>query len=153
MKTLCIASDHAGFDLKEKIKSLGQKLGISWVDLGPSDSSSVDYPSFAQKMAKKILAEKSDKELLEPCGLLICGSGVGMSIVANRFKKLRAVLAQNEKVAELSRQHNASNILCLGSRLVSEAEALAIVSTWLATPFEGGRHERRVEFIDNEDHK
>ncbi len=147
---LFIASDHAGFDLKESIKKLGLKFSVSWDDLGPIDSSSTDYPKYAQKLCQKILGQKTPQELLEPCGILICGSGVGMSMAANRFKKIRAVLAGNSKVAELSRQHNASNVLCLGSRVTAESEILEIVSTWLKTPFEGGRHEKRIQLMDEE---
>lgn len=147
---LWIASDHAGFALKEELKKTNKLAGqnIEWKDLGPTDETSTDYPLHAQKLTREIKAHKVGAELLEPCGVLICGSGVGVSIAANRVKGIRAVLAASEEVAKLSRQHNASNVLCLGSRLTASDLAKEILKTWLATPFEGGRHEKRVQLID-----
>ncbi|MBS1982581.1 MAG: RpiB/LacA/LacB family sugar-phosphate isomerase [Bdellovibrionales bacterium] len=143
---LFIASDHAGFELKgELIKS---RPDVEWIDLGPSSADSVDYPDYAQKLTTRMLQECRGDALLKPCAVLICGSGVGMSIAANRTHGVRAVLALREDVAVLSRQHNASNVLCLGSRLVSQTEASKILSAWLGASFEGGRHERRVAKMD-----
>ncbi len=136
---IVIASDHAGFDLKLLItKYLKEKYQI--IDLGCNDSTtSVDYPDFAQELAKKIINQEAD------FGILICGSGIGISIAANRFKEVRAALCHNQETAQLSRQHNDANVLCLGARIVSEADALKIVEAFLNTKFEGGRHIKRVE--------
>ncbi len=153
---LWIASDHAGFALKEKLKKdflAIKKTKVEWVDLGTHSEESIDYPIYGKKMAQEILAHKKGEELYEPCGVLICGSGVGVSIAANRFEGIRAVLAANSATAKLSREHNASNVLCLGARLVEAVKAMDIVRTWLETPFEGGRHERRVKLMDEENKK
>jgi ribose 5-phosphate isomerase B len=144
---LWIAADHGGFELKAKLKA--KFPHVEWVDLGTHSADSVDYPSFAQDVCTKILAAKKDEELLEPCAVLVCGSGVGVSIAANRFPKIRAVLAWSDEVAKLSRQHNAANVLCLGGRLISESQASTILETWLKTAFEGGRHSGRIEKIDS----
>lgn len=148
---LFIASDHAGFELKEFLKNKSQIKGLNfeWVDLGCANKDSVDYPDYAQIMCEKILAKKlSSEQMLEPQGILICGSGVGMSMAANRFKEIRAVLALRPDVAKLSREHNASNVLCLGARIVNELEAEYIVSEWIKTPFAGDRHLKRVKLMD-----
>jgi ribose 5-phosphate isomerase B len=144
---LIIGADHAGFQLKEKIKAQGKSLGVEFEDVGTFSEDSVHYPDFSQKLVKKVL-EKNASALLEPCGVLVCGSGVGVSIAANRFKKIRAVNAVRADQAVLSRQHNASNVLCLGARLNSEAESLAILKAWLEAKFEGGRHQTRVDLMD-----
>lgn len=135
-KKILIASDHAGFLLKEFLAEELTKAGFAIVDLGcDSAEKSVDYPDYAQKLGKKIKDE---------FGILVCGSGVGISIAANRFNNVRAALCHNAKVAKLSRMHNDANVLCLGARLVKEKAALAITKAFLATKFEGGRHEKRV---------
>lgn len=152
---LWIAADHAGFVLKESLKRIpsftradGSHEAIEWHDLGPFDETSTDYPLYAQKLVKEVLSKRKNKELLEPCGVLICGSGVGVSMAANRFEHIRAVLALNPEIARLSREHNASNVLCLGARFTQSGPAQDILTTWLQTPFAGGRHERRVCLID-----
>jgi ribose 5-phosphate isomerase B len=136
---IAIASDHAGFDLKSLvIRELKTEYQID--DLGCNDSqTSVDYPDFATKVAERISKKDAD------FGILICGSGVGISIAANRFKEVRAALCHNQKTAKLSRQHNDANVLCLGARIIKEASALKMVKTFLKTKFEGGRHTKRVE--------
>jgi ribose 5-phosphate isomerase B len=135
-KKILIASDHAGFLLKEFLVEELTKAGFVIVDLGcDSADKSVDYPDYAQKLGKKIKDE---------FGILVCGSGVGISIAANRFNNVRAALCHNVKVAKLSRMHNDANVLCLGARLVKEKAALAITKAFLDTKFEGGRHEKRV---------
>ena len=149
---LYIASDHAGFELKEILVKKSEVLGIQieWIDLGCFSKDSVDYPNFAQILVEKVLHDqKVEKLTFEPRGILICGSGVGMSIGANRFEGIRAVLALRPDVAKLSRQHNASNVLCLGSRILTLIEAEYIIEQWLRTPFEGGRHQVRTELLDN----
>ncbi len=145
---LYIAADHAGFELKEFLKKSAAKLNVEFTDLGTHAKDSVHYPDFAQRVAKTLLAEKTSAQLLEASAILICGSGVGISIAANRFKKIRAVNAMTAEQARLSRQHNASNILALGARLISEELALEITQEWLNAQFEGGRHQSRLEMMD-----
>lgn len=135
-KTIFIASDHAGYDLKEKLKSKFADLPIE--DLGPSGPESVDYPDYAAKLAERIQDD-------DTFGILICGSGQGMAIKANRYPKVRAALAWTDEVAKLSRTHNNANVLCLPARLVEHEELLKATETFLNTAFEGGRHARRVE--------
>ena len=138
MNEILIASDHAGYNLK---KILIQELQgeIKFDDLGPFSEDSVDYPDYARKMSKKIDLKK---DLL---GVLICGSGIGMSMVANRFKNVRAALCMNNKMSMLARQHNNANILVLGSRLISEQEAIKCLLVFLKTNYEGGRHQARLD--------
>lgn len=138
---IAIGSDHAGLELKNMIKSLLSGLGIVAVDYGTGDVSSVDYPDFGEKVARAV----STGEIRR--GILICGTGVGMSIVANKFPGVRAALCHDTFTARMSRLHNDSNILVLGSRVIKEETAEEIVRTWLETPFEGGRHERRIDKI------
>ena len=136
---ILIASDHAGFFLKQLLIEKLSATGFTFEDLGcNSAEKSVDYPDYAQKLAKKITDKKAQ------FGILICGSGVGISIAANRFPAVRAALCTNAKTAKLSRQHNNANVLCLGARLISETTALAAAKAFLTTEFEGERHERRV---------
>ena len=136
---ILVASDHAGFDLKKFLIAELTKVGFNLIDLGcDSAEKSVDYPDYAQKLSKKIIAKKAQ------FGILICGSGVGISIAANRFKQIRAALCANAKIAKLSRLHNDANIICLGSRLIKPLSALMAVKVFLKTEFEGGRHEKRI---------
>lgn len=139
---IAIASDHAGFELKEYIKNYLIKIGNSVEDFGTDSESSVDYPDFAKKVCKEILSGNFER------GILFCGSGVGMSISANRFKGIRAVLCHDLYTAEYSRLHNDCNVLCLPGRIIGKGVAEKIVEIWLKTPFEGGRHKRRIEKID-----
>ena len=138
MNEILIASDHAGYKLK---KILIQELQgeIKFDDLGPFSEDSVDYPDYAKKLSKKIDLKK---DLL---GVLICGSGIGMSMVANRFKNVRAALCMNNKMSSLAKQHNNANILVLGSRLISEQEAIKCLLVFLKTNYEGGRHQARLD--------
>ena len=136
MVRLLIASDHAGFVLKNKLMDYF-KNKFEFTDFGTNSEESVDYPDFAHKLANEI----STKNL---SGVLICGSGVGMSMVANRYKKVRAALCLNEKMAELSREHNNANVLVLGSRLISYEEAIKCFIMFFNTEFEGGRHQARL---------
>lgn len=133
--TLYIASDHAGFALKEEIKK--NYPNIEWLDCGPTDTSRVDYPDYASRVATKV--NQSDRR-----GILICGSGQGMAIQANRFRGVRAALVWNEESTKLAREHNNANILCLGARLLSTDLAIRLVQIFLSTPFAGGRHADRV---------
>ena len=138
---ICIASDHAGYDLKEKIKDYLIKKRISIIDLGPFSYNSVDYPDYAKKAAKRLILKKSD------AGILVCGSGTGMSITANKFKGIRAAQCYNKTSTILSRQHNNSNIICLGSRMLKYEDALKYVTYFLNTKFEKGRHQKRINKI------
>ena len=133
-----IASDHAGFELKEKLVN---HYGSLFNDLGTNNEESVDYPDYANNLVKNINETSNGK------GILICGSGVGMSIAANRDPNIRAALAFNSKVAELVRQHNDANILVLPGRFINIQEAIKCVDNFLKTKFEGGRHKRRIEKI------
>ena len=140
-KRICIASDLAGFKLKEETKDFLVSKNISIIDLGPINDNSVDYPDFAKKVSSRVRSKKSD------IGILICGSGTGMAISANKSKGIRAALCYNLKSARLSRQHNNANIMCLGSRFTGKNSALRLISTFLKTKFEGGRHLRRIKKI------
>ena len=140
-KKICISSDHAGFALKEKIKDFLINKSISVIDLGPLSEVSVDYPDYAKKVAKRLILGKSD------VGILVCGSGTGMAISANKFKGIRAAQCYNKSSTILSRQHNNSNIICLGSRMLKYEEAVKYVTYFLNTKFEGGRHQKRINKI------
>lgn len=137
---ILIASDHAGFTLKKFLIEELTKLGFAAVDLGcHSAEKSVDYPDYAQKLCKKITTKNQLR------GILICGSGIGISIAANRFKHIRAALCNSSELAKLSRAHNDSNVLCLGARITKNKSALSIVKAFLSTEFEGARHAARVK--------
>ena len=142
IKKILLASDHGGFDLKEQIKSLLTQNDIPFEDLGPSNAESVDYPDYGAKLAAAV----SEDDSLN--GIVICGTGIGMSIVVNRFPKVRGTLCSDLYTAKLCRQHNDSNVLIMGGRVVGKGLASEIVQTWLQTPFEGGRHSRRLDKID-----
>jgi ribose 5-phosphate isomerase B len=140
-KKICIASDHAGLELKDKIKDYLIKKSIPITDLGPFTQDSVDYPDYAKKVAKRLMLGKSD------AGILVCGSGTGMAITANKFKGIRAAQCYNKSSTTLSRQHNNSNIICLGSRMLKYKDAFKYVMYFLNTRFEGGRHQKRINKI------
>ena len=140
-KKICIASDHAGFDLKEKIKDFLINKYVSIIDLGPIRKKSVDYPDYARKLAYRIKGKKSD------VGILVCGSGTGMAISANKIKNIRAAVCYNQKSTRLSRQHNNANIIALGARLTKKSLSLKLVELFLKTKFEGGRHLKRIKKI------
>ncbi len=138
---ICIASDHAGYQLKEKIKDFLIKKDVPVIDLGPLASESVDYPDYAKKLAKRVLSKKSDG------GILVCGSGTGMAITANKFKGIRAAQCYSRKSTILSRQHNNANIICLGSRMLKSKEAFNFINYFFNTKFQGGRHQKRLNKI------
>ena len=140
-KKVCIASDHAGYKLKETIKNFLVFKNVSIIDLGPNSNSSVDYPDFAKKVSNRVKSKRSD------VGILVCGSGTGMAISANKSKGIRAAVGYNIKSTQLSRQHNNANVLCLGSRLTKRKDIKKIIKIFLNTKFEGGRHKRRVKKI------
>ena len=140
-KKICIASDHAGFNLKEYIKDYLINKNVSIIDLGSNENKSVDYPDYAKKIASRIKSKKSD------IGILVCGSGTGMAISANKFKNIRAAVCYNMKSTRLSRQHNNANIIALGARLTKKSLSLKLVELFLKTKFEGGRHLKRIKKI------
>ena len=140
-KKICIASDHAGFKLKESIKDFLINKNISIIDLGPMNEDSVDYPDYAKKVSNRVKLKRSD------VGILVCGSGTGMAISANKIKGIRAAVCYNLRSTRLSRQHNDANIIAIGSRLTNKNIALKLISAFLKTRFEGGRHLRRVKKI------
>lgn len=138
---IAIGSDHAGYLLKEKIKDFLLSKGYQVVDVGTNSTESTDYPIFAREVALAVQRGEVQQ------GILICGTGIGMCITANKFKGVYAALCTNEYMARVSRQHNNANILCLGGRVLGDALAISIVEAWLSADFEGGRHERRVNLI------
>lgn len=140
---LFIGGDHAGFDLKEKVKELLAEKGMSVKDFGPHSSDSVDYPDFVHPLA----AALKDKAPTEALGILICGSGNGVCITANKHAHIRAALCWDKDLATLARSHNNANVLCLPARFVTKEAAFDMVEAFLSATFEGGRHERRVEKI------
>ena len=139
---LYIGSDHGGFELKEKVKK--HFSGIDWIDQGSFNDESVDYPDIASKLCSNLLSNNS---MINPTGILICGSGQGMAMKANKFIGIRAALVWNEESTKLSREHNNANILCLGGRLIHHDLAIRCIEIFLNTPFAGGRHELRVKKI------
>ena len=141
MKKIFISSDHAGFKLKEAIKSYLSNKKLSFTDMGPYNDSRVDYPDFAHKVARKVKLNKNN------IGILVCGSGMGMNIAANRHNNIRAAQCFNLKSTKLSRLHNDANIITLGSRLLTKKKALNLLGVFLKTKFEGGRHLKRIKKI------
>ena len=140
-KKISLSSDHAGFKIKEIIKKYLIKKKIKVVDLGPKDNKSVDYPDYAKRVARNVLSKKSN------IGILVCGSGTGMAMSANKFKKVRAAVCYNKASTRLSRQHNNANIMALGARLTKKSDVIKLVNIFLNTKFEGGRHLRRVNKV------
>ena len=138
---IAIGSDHGGYKLKEEIKKYLEEKGIKYIDCGCMNEESVDYPNIAKEVAKLVQSKKVDK------GILICRSGIGMSVVANKFKGIICTPCHNEYTAKYSRLHNNSNILAIGADDVTENEAICILRMWLATEFEGGRHQERLDII------
>jgi ribose 5-phosphate isomerase B len=139
--TLAIGCDHGGFELKEEILSVLNELNIEFIDYGTNNLKSVDYPDFGEKVSQAVSTGKTER------GILICGTGIGMSIVANKFPKIRASLCNDLYTAKMSRFHNDANILVLGGRVVGKGLAKEIVRVWLSTPFEGERHCVRLNKI------
>ena len=138
---VALASDHAGFVEKEKLKPLLHDLGIEFEDLGPTSEESVDYPDYAHKVAEQVAQGRVEQ------GLLVCGSGTGMAMAANKVFGIRAAVGWSEETAQLARQHNDANVLAIGSRTTPEADIPKIVRAWFATDLEGGRHVARIEKI------
>jgi ribose 5-phosphate isomerase B len=138
---IAIASDHAGYHLKDEVKKALDSLKVVYEDLGPENTDSVDYPDFARKVAEAV--QEGNR------GILICGTGIGMSIAANKFKGVRAALCNDAYSAQMSREHNDANILIMGGRVLTDvSQVLDIVKAWLQTEFQGGRHQRRLDKIN-----
>ena len=142
--TILIASDHAGFELKEKLEAELTLLGYDVQDLGPNSDASIDYADFAHPLAKRVSDGQNDR------GILLCGTGLGMSYTANRYPHVRAAVAWTPEIAALAREHNDANVLVLPARFVGDDEGRAILRAWLDTPFAGGRHARRVAKIERD---
>jgi ribose 5-phosphate isomerase B len=142
-----IASDHAGFEMKEKMKAKLAAMGYEVQDLGTNSASSTDYPDYAHALAREVESHAAKR------GILLCGTGLGMAYAANRHAHVRAAVAWTPEIAELARKHNDANVLALPARFVSESDAGAIVDKFLNTPFEGGRHQPRVDKIELGDRK
>jgi len=147
MKKVLIASDHAGYGGKEAIKRLLDQMQIAYADLGPDSESSVDYPDFAERVATGVANGEAE------AGILVCGSGIGMQIAANKIAGVRAALAWNEETARLSRQHNNANVLAVGARTTPAETIEAIVKAFLTTSFDGGRHQQRLDKISRLEEK
>jgi ribose 5-phosphate isomerase B len=144
-KQIIIGSDHAAFQMKNLIKAFLKEKGWDVSDQGPENADSVDYPDFGIKVAASVASGEYER------GILMCGTGIGMSMVANRFPHVRAALCGDVFSAAMSRQHNDSNILVMGGRMIGDVLALEIVRVWLETPFDGGRHRQRIEKFDQID--
>lgn len=139
---IALASDHGGFALKEQIKEHLKNRGFELLDLGTNSEESVDYPLFGKACGEAIASGKAE------LGIICCGTGIGISIAANKVRGVRCALATNEYMAEMAKKHNDANILALGGRVLNLQEATKIVDTWLDTEFEGGRHQRRVDMLN-----
>lgn len=140
---VALAGDHGGFDLKEHIKEYLRDKGYEILDLGTNSQESCDYPNYGRACGEAVKNGEADK------GIVFCGTGIGISIAANKVKGIRCALCTSAFMAELSRKHNDANILALGGRILDKDMAIAIVDTWLTTEFEGGRHQRRVDMLNN----
>lgn len=141
-KKIALAADHAGFEEKEKIKRTLDEMGVAYEDMGTDSAESVDYPEFARKVGEAVAAGDYEQ------GLLVCGSGTGMAIAANKIHGVRAAVAWNPDIARLAREHNNANVLSIAARFTPDEEIKKILEAWFAADFEGGRHERRVDKIE-----
>ena len=138
---VALGVDHAGFPLKKEIETMLRALGATVIDMGTSSDASCDYPDFAEKVARAVVSGQADR------GVLVCGTGIGMSIAANKVAGVRAAVVTDEKTAELSRRHNDANVFCAGARTLPMLKIAEALKVWLQTPFEGGRHQKRIEKI------
>lgn len=138
---IAIGSDHAGFEAKEKIKTILEDLGIEFVDFGTNSGDSVDYPDFGAKVGRAVAAHEVDS------GIVVCGSGIGIAIAANKIRGVRAAQAWSAETASLARQHNDANVLSIGARVLSESDIEKIVRAWFSADFEDGRHQGRIDKI------
>lgn len=145
METIVIGSDHAGYKAKEELKAMLQKKGFNVVDVGASSEESTDYPDYAVKVGQAVSSGQAKQ------GVLVCGTGIGMCITANKIKGVRAALITDELTAEMSRKHNDANVFCAGARVIATDKMKQLLEKFLSTSFEGGRHERRVQKMNDLD--
>ncbi len=141
VRRLALGADHAGYAVKDRIKEILQKQGYEVIDFGVHASDSVDYPDYAKQVAQSVSQAESDR------GVLVCGTGIGMAITANKFRGIRAATCNDTYTARMAAEHTNANVLCVGARVVDADHAVAIVKEWLKTPFGGGRHQRRLDKI------
>lgn len=149
MKKLVLGADHAGFQLKQKVADHLRGKGFDITDVGCFDESSVDYPDISARLAQAVKQAQAEIPEQGHYGILCCGSGIGICIAANRFSWIRAIEAHDHNTITMSRRHNDSNVLCLGGRVIAPELAFELVDTWLATSFEGGRHQKRVDLMSD----
>ncbi|MBE6033355.1 MAG: ribose 5-phosphate isomerase B [Clostridiales bacterium] len=140
---IAMACDHGGFELKEEIKTYLEKQGIQVLDLGTHTTDSVDYPEYGEACGEAVVSGRADR------GIVCCGTGIGISIAANKVKGVRCALCTSVQMAEMTRKHNDANILAMGGRITDTETAKSITQAWLDTEFEGGRHQRRVDMLNN----
>lgn len=145
MDTIALGADHAGFKVKEELKAMLRQKGLQVLDVGTTSEESTDYPDYAVKVAQAVSSGKARQ------GVLVCGTGIGMCMAANKVRGIRAALVTDELTAEMSRKHNDANVFCAGARVLSGEKIRQLLEAWLSTPFEGGRHERRVKKINDLD--
>ena len=140
---IAIGCDHAGYELKEKVKARMAAAGHEMIDVGTNSTESVDYPAYGHAVGRSVAAGVAER------GIAICGSGIGISIACNKVPGIRAALCTSVEMAEMCRRHNNANVICMGARMISEELAYAMIDTWMSTEFEGGKHERRINELDD----
>ena len=140
---IAIGCDHAGYELKEKVKAKMAAAGHEMIDVGTDSNESVDYPKFGHAVGRTVADGSAER------GIAICGSGIGISIACNKVPGIRAALCTSTEMAEMCRRHNNANVICMGARMISEELAYAMIDTWMTTEFEGGKHERRINELDD----
>ena len=140
---IAIGCDHAGYELKEKVKARMAAAGHEMIDVGTNSTESVDYPAYGHAVGRSVAAGEAER------GIAICGSGIGISIACNKVPGIRAALCTSVEMAEMCRRHNNANVICMGARMISEELAYAMIDTWMTTEFEGGKHERRINELDD----
>ena len=140
---IAIGCDHAGYELKEKVKAKMAAAGHQMIDVGTNSTESVDYPAYGHAVGRAVAGGQAER------GIAICGSGIGISIACNKVPGIRAALCTSVEMAEMCRRHNNANVICMGARMISEELAFAMIDTWMTTEFEGGKHERRINELDD----
>ena len=140
---IAIGCDHAGYELKEKVKARMTAAGHKMIDVGTNSTESVDYPAYGHAVGRAVASGSAER------GIAICGSGIGISIACNKVPGVRAALCTSTEMAEMCRRHNNANVICMGARMISEELAYAMIDTWMTTEFEGGKHERRINELDD----
>ena len=140
---IAIGCDHAGYELKEKVKAKMTAAGHRMIDVGTDSTESVDYPAYGHAVGRAVAGGQAER------GIAICGSGIGISIACNKVPGIRAALCTSVEMAEMCRRHNNANVICMGARMISEELAYSMIDTWMSTEFEGGKHERRINELDD----